>query len=765
MKTCQDRSDQVFIMHEPCNEKKFVKKYNESICSGVNGVYVDEDEYCHHLDDIIRDYNNNYFYDPHQCTNSCEEPGYGCLACTNPRYFKCTKNNQSVCIHPDLHCNHHPDCDDAEDEKYEDCKNKYVEKFIVKEFATLRCPSKIYPNMETVATVCDDIIECHNWLDESDCKHNDANIYLAISVSLILAIYFGLKFYFSRIKNKQSKNSKPIQEEMSNTRKNCESGITTLRPQINFVCLHIKNSYDNKAKKKIGLKIYAYEERMNKNETMVFTNLHNNYLPEVASMVIDAKFPGFIDRYLSFLHTISDCINSLESVHKALLFIGKSFTIFVQYSDIFKDIYILLILIKINGGPRTLYDFPLKFSSMIIMCMATTIVAPLLISSIQLAISSNPGLVFNSKRKDKWSMWIMRVGVILTSFVNPVILKIAHENIQEKIREYLKTSGSSENLNEFINHKNEVKKKLSRLLKVDLGLELIYQISLQLILVLLSISKTPTTSGLEAFFKQTDNVVLILLTCWSFKTCVLLQRSAIKTEKVFFPFTSQLVILFWSTVAAGRRIMAIIVFFLPGLGLFSILNHWKAEQLPFMVRLNALNSWYMTPSDIIILNNMTRNVSWTSIDRWEYNSSDKPQPPSYTLYTGLSLGNTFVAFLILMALQLIAITVIKINTAKGISKKRWFNFMVHILENINIAFPYNDWDTDNLTVAEFKLRLREVNMEMAWTYFVNFIFNILMFSPFWWTGKHEYELSCTHFYSYFLYYYVQFTKFLKDTSF
>ena len=30
--------------------------------------------------------------------------------------------------------------------------------------------------------------------------------------------------------------------------------------------------------------------------------------------------------------------------------------------------------------------------------------------------------------------------------------------------------------------------------------------------------------------------------------------------------------------------------------------------------------------------------------------------------------------------------------------------------------------------------MKEVNIEMAWTYVVNFIFNILMFCPFWWTG-------------------------------
>ena len=119
-------------MHKPCNEKEFVQKYNESICNEANEVYLYRD-YCGRLDDIIRDHPTRDYWDPHQCTNSCQYPLYGCLACTNPDYFQCIKNNQSVCIHPSLRCNHHPDCDNAEDENFEDCKDKYVEKFIVRE--------------------------------------------------------------------------------------------------------------------------------------------------------------------------------------------------------------------------------------------------------------------------------------------------------------------------------------------------------------------------------------------------------------------------------------------------------------------------------------------------------------------------------------------------------------------------------------------------------------------------------------------------------
>ena len=88
--------------------------------------------------------------------------------------------------------------------------------------------------------------------------------------------------------------------------------------------------------------------------------------------------------------------------------------------------------------------------------------------------------------------------------------------------------------------------------------------------------------------------------------------------------------------------MAIIVLFLPSLGLFNILNHWKAEKIPFAVRLEAVEDNNMTSGDIIQLNGMTRSVPWNTIDRWEYQmiwrmglqtDLKDHQPPLYSLYT------------------------------------------------------------------------------------------------------------------------------------
>ena len=87
----------------------------------------------------------------------------------------------------------------------------------------------------------------------------------------------------------------------------------------------------------------------------------------------------------------------------------KCWSIISQYSNIFNSVFLLYLMIDLNGRWEALMNYPWKFSSVIIMCMTATLVGQLLISSLQLAIT-NPGLIFNSKREDKWSLSLMRVG-------------------------------------------------------------------------------------------------------------------------------------------------------------------------------------------------------------------------------------------------------------------------------------------------------------------------------------------------------------------
>ena len=84
-------------------------------------------------------------------------------------YFHCQRNNSQVCLHPELVCDGHPQCDGAEDEHLELCLGSYLKSGIVDEFATVICTSPMYNNMKVVATACDGISECAGNLDEAGC--------------------------------------------------------------------------------------------------------------------------------------------------------------------------------------------------------------------------------------------------------------------------------------------------------------------------------------------------------------------------------------------------------------------------------------------------------------------------------------------------------------------------------------------------------------------------------------------------------------------
>lgn len=157
------------------------------------------------------------------------------------------------------------------------------------------------------------------------------------------------------------------------------------------------------------------------------------------------------------------------------------------------------------------------------------------------------------------------------------------------------------------------------------GLEVFYQISLQLALLLLTQTKTATVGGLETFFTQDSifglpvdpKTVIILSVCWSLKTSILLHVKILSLEKGFFGFKAKISAFLWGLVASVRRVMGIVIFFTPCLGLGDLLWHWHAEQFPFQVRLDHAKRLNITPSldEKIQLYRMTQEVLWADLDR------------------------------------------------------------------------------------------------------------------------------------------------------
>ena len=141
-------------------------------------------------------------------------PGLNCIACSGDKFFNCSRSN--TCIHPDLECDGHPQCPDNEDEDYDMCRQKYFDKKIVKKISSFKCISPMYPQIFTIATACNGIVECLNGLDEDFCNTNSVTTPILVSaIFLVLGMFFGLKIphYLEFIKNKSTAKQETFQLE------------------------------------------------------------------------------------------------------------------------------------------------------------------------------------------------------------------------------------------------------------------------------------------------------------------------------------------------------------------------------------------------------------------------------------------------------------------------------------------------------------------------------------------------------------------------
>ena len=229
--------------------------------------------------------------------------------------------------------------------------------------------------------------------------------------------------------------------------------------------------------------------------------------------------------------------------------------------------------------------------------------------------------------------------------------------------------------------------------------------------------------------------VLVLSVSWSLRTCIFLHLKSIATEKGFIQTTSKIAVFLWGLFAVMRRVLTLVAFFIPSLGLFSVLHHWQAELIPFRVRLdNAAN---VTAEDLVMLRGLNETIYWSKLDRWDYSDPDKPSPPTYSLYTGLTLGGTFVGFFVLTLIQFLTLGLVKILTSEEFrSKGGYFDKFLHIIQSLNMSLPFVDWDAGVHTIEGYRARYSNTVTEMRASLLVNFVFSLIMMCPLWYTGEY-----------------------------
>ena len=272
-------------------------------------------------------------------------------------------------------------------------------------------------------------------------------------------------------------------------------------------------------------------------------------------------------------------------------------------------------------------------------------------------------------------------------------------------------------------------------------MEVYMQVTIQVLILMLSQTETATTEGLQTIFSQKflgleATTVLWISIAWSLLSCARMHTKLIALEKGFCKFSSQFFIFIWGSFATLRRVLSIIALFIPSMGLFSILHHWRWEQIPFSARLEYAKRGFLQPDDKISLYGLNETIYWTELDRWSYVDPQDPQPPPYSLYTLLSLKHTLAAGAILLAINFLALLIVKyLTSAEFKSRGNIVNKLIHIVENMNYASPYEDWDEGDYSIEQYRVRFRATCYEMLATFAVNILCTAAMLVPLWHTGQ------------------------------
>ena len=191
------------------------------------------------------------------------------------------------------------------------------------------------------------------------------------------------------------------------------------------------------------------------------------------------------------------------------------------------------------------------------------------------------------------------------------------------------------------------------------------------------------------------------------------------------------------------RVGCLVMFFMPSLGLFSVLRHLQAEQTRWHPDLQK----NFVSDDTMQLGN--GYVDWNILDRWQ---KDVDVSPHHKLYTGLTLGGWSIYLLASFVLHFFAIWLFYMfgykQNEKALYKhyqqrrknekcfriRHHFELFIHIIEAMQIPVNLEEWDTAKEEVRDNGARKHEKRMKLNWRegiflMSVNLFFNLVLLIP------------------------------------
>ena len=178
----------------------------------------------------------------------------------------------------------------------------------------------------------------------------------------------------------------------------------------------------------------------------------------------------------------------------------------------------------------------------------------------------------------------------------------------------------------------------------------------------------------------------------------------------------------YAMIGITLRVMCLMLLIAPSLGLFSLLRHLQAEQIPYDPEQYSHINF---TEDILHFGNADP-IPWSQINNYDYTSR---KPPPYTTYSGLTLKAVFYLFVALLFIQTGLMWVAKIYLSQNFKQWNIFDQIIHSMINTNIPMPVTDWSDETGNCQEHYIRMKKVEKEIFWCMFINFVFNLINLLP------------------------------------
>merc|ERR1719341_1638144 len=124
------------------------------------------------------------------------------------------------------------------------------------------------------------------------------------------------------------------------------------------------------------------------------------------------------------------------------------------------------------------------------------------------------------------------------------------------------------------------------------------------------------------------------------------------------------------------------------------------------------------------------NLTLEEVYRADY-SNQVPVPPPYKLYTQVTLGTSFAFFLVLIGIQALVNLLLETKLSQEFKEARWTTKMRHLLESVNRADSFSDWDMGQGSPSEFRRRWWNVMAETIAMIGVQLGTNLALLVPLW----------------------------------